>query len=132
LVPISVELELNTAPIHVVPNHTTNESIEFAPTNTTRSPFPTPLALNAAATLPARFLNSPKVAVLLFPPGPLPVPPSRTSVTATRASSLSGVVSRAPVVGLREKSRFSAKLRLTPSNQRGTASMGRDSSTARE
>lgn len=128
LTPISVELLLNTPPTHEAAKNTTNVSTLFAPTTTTRSPLRTPLAAIAAAALPALRRSSPHETCVTTEP------PSRTSVTAILASSLPAVDDEEDEDeedGEREKSKFSAKLRDAPSNQRGTASMGWDSSTAR-
>lgn len=123
---MSVELLLNSPPSHVVAVKTSSVSRLLAPTSTTRSPFATPLALRAPASLPASRRSVAHVKALV------PESPSRTSVTATFPSSLPAVP-RWPWASAseREKRRFSAQLQRTPSNQRGTAEMGSDSSTTR-
>ena len=125
LTPMSVEELLNKAPNHVLANITNNVSTEFAPTSTILSPLPTPLTAIAAASRPASLRSAAQLTCLVAEL------PSRTSVRAILASSLP-LVERVPGESVRDReySTFSAQLRRTPSNQRGTASMGWDSSMA--
>lgn len=125
--PMSVDELLKSAPSHMLASSTTSVADECPPTMTTRSPLRIPRAFSAPARSPARCRSSRHVTWRTSRP------PSRTSVTATLSSSLCRVpLSHGFDGSPRVQSMFSVMFSLTPSNHRGSESIGAASSTTRE